>query len=100
MPVRHSTPTYWVMTSWPLVIAGPLPWMRVLTTSLDGGLVLGILMVGALPAVAVTVGRPFAAVGHLLAGRGRGRGEGLDHVDDEHQGVLRRHATCEFPVLP
>src|SRR5579864_6191190 len=51
-------PTYCVTTSWPLATGGPDPLISVLTTSLLGGADEGTLTVGALPAFAVTVGRP------------------------------------------
>ncbi len=56
--VRQFRPTYWVTTSWPLVIFGPVPLISVLTTSLVGGDVFGIVTVGALPVTGLTVGRP------------------------------------------
>src|SRR5215468_7453053 len=56
--VRQLTPTYCVTTSWPLATGGPDPLISVLTTRLLGGADAGILTVGALPACAVTVGRP------------------------------------------
>src|SRR5579864_8526866 len=59
-PARDGqmTATYWVTTSWPLATGGPDPLISVLTTSLLGGADEGTLTVGALPAFAVTVGRP------------------------------------------
>src|SRR5258708_12244955 len=41
--VRQLRPTYWVTTSWPLATGGPDPLIRVLTTSLLGGAVVGTL---------------------------------------------------------
>ena len=45
------------MTYWPLATFGPLPLISVLVTSPEGGLSAGIVIVGALPVWAVTVGR-------------------------------------------
>ena len=45
------------MTYWPLTTFGPLPLISVLVTRADGGLFAGIVIVGALPVWAVTVGR-------------------------------------------
>src|SRR5216683_1717438 len=57
LPVRQMTPTYCATTVWPLVTADPDPLISVLATSADGGLPdEGILITGALPVVAVTVG--------------------------------------------
>src|ERR1700704_3934699 len=55
--VRQLRPTYCVTTSWPLATGGPDPLIRVLTTSLPGGAVVGTLTAGAVFALAVTAGR-------------------------------------------
>src|ERR1700744_5413960 len=58
VPVRQLTPVYWATTSSPLVTVAPVPLIRVLETSVLGGVTpLGILIVGAAPVVALTVGR-------------------------------------------
>src|ERR1700761_6100472 len=54
--VRQMYPVYWAMTNCPLASFGPLPWMRVLVTRVDGGLPAGMVTVGAALAWAVTVG--------------------------------------------
>src|ERR1700728_330271 len=56
--VRQFSATYWVTTYWPLATGGPEPLISVLTTRLLGGAEVGTLTGGALPAVALTVGRP------------------------------------------
>src|ERR1700726_203944 len=57
LPVRQIAPTYWATTYWPLLTADPDPLIRVLVTSVVGGVpVEGILITGAVPVVAVTVG--------------------------------------------
>ena len=48
---------YWATTYWPLTSFGPLPLISVVVTKLVGGLLAGIVIVGALPGWAVTVGR-------------------------------------------
>src|ERR1700681_3295362 len=59
LPVRQIAPTYWATTVWPLTTAGPDPLISVFVTSLVGGVLdEGILITGALPVVAVTVGSP------------------------------------------
>src|SRR5260221_10434882 len=55
--VRQLRPTYCVTTSWPLATGAPDPLISVFTTSLLGGVDVGILTVGAVFALAVTVGR-------------------------------------------
>jgi len=45
------------MTYWPLASFGPLPLISVLVTRLPGGLLAGIVIVGAVPVWGVTVGR-------------------------------------------
>ena len=45
------------MTNCPLTSFGPLPLISVLVTRPEGGLLAGIVTVGALPVWAVTVGR-------------------------------------------
>src|SRR5450631_2391240 len=56
-PVRQFTATYWATTVWPAVSLGPVPWIRVFTTSLLGGVPFGTVTTGALPVGAVTDGR-------------------------------------------
>src|SRR5580700_4951483 len=57
LPVRQITPTYWATTVWPLLTAAPDPLISVFATSADGGRPdEGILITGAVPEVAVTVG--------------------------------------------
>ena len=57
MPVRQISPTYWVTTVWPLATTGPVPLTRVLVTSDVGAFFdVGIVMVGAAPGLAVTLG--------------------------------------------
>src|ERR1022692_1340795 len=55
--VRQFTATYCATTVWPATSLGPVPWIRVLTMSLLGGVPFGIVMTGALPVGAVTDGR-------------------------------------------
>src|SRR5215469_12587405 len=55
-PVRQSAPTNWATTVSPLVSFGPEPLIRVVTDRLAGGEVLGTVMTGAWPVLAVTVG--------------------------------------------
>src|ERR1700759_3971084 len=58
VPVRQLTPVYCATTSSPLVTTGPVPLIRVLATSVLGGVTfLGIVILGALPLAALTVGR-------------------------------------------
>src|SRR6516164_9498569 len=57
-PLAQIAPTYCTTTVCPLVTTGPFPCTSVLVTSVVGGLLAGILMVGALPVTAVTGGRP------------------------------------------
>src|SRR5215469_6126470 len=56
VPLRQIAPTYCTTTVCPLATAGPVPLTSVLLTSLVGGLLDGILIFGAVPAAAVTVG--------------------------------------------
>src|SRR5215470_9852201 len=58
VPDFQMAPTYCTTTVWPLTMAGPVPLTRVLVTSLAGGLPGGILIFGAVPVTAVTLGRP------------------------------------------
>src|SRR5215472_10001089 len=55
-PLRQMAPVYWTTTVSPAATAGPVPLIRTLVVRFFGGLPLGILIVGAAPAVAVTVG--------------------------------------------
>src|SRR6266516_6876913 len=55
-PDFQIAPTYCTTTVCPLAMAGPLPLTSVLVTSLAGGLLDGILIFGAAPVVAVTLG--------------------------------------------
>src|ERR1700744_6216568 len=58
VPVRQLTPTYWATTSWPLVTVAPVPLIRVLATSVLGGVTfLGIVILGPLPLASLTLGR-------------------------------------------
>ena len=45
--VRQMYPVYWAMTNSPLATFGPLPLMSVLVTRVDGGLLDGMVTVGA-----------------------------------------------------
>src|SRR6266498_4290254 len=54
--VRQISPTYWVITYWPLVIAGPVPRTRVRTIRDFGGEPFGSVTDGALPCALPTVG--------------------------------------------
>src|SRR5215475_1304236 len=56
LPVRQFAPTYCATTVSLSVSVGPEPWIRVVTESLDGGALFGIVTTGCWPAVAVTVG--------------------------------------------
>ena len=56
LPVRQIEPTYCATTVSPLASFGPVPLISVVTDSLAGGAFFGMLMAGAWPAVAVTVG--------------------------------------------
>src|SRR5215467_555332 len=56
VPLRQMAPTYCTTTVCCLAMAGPVPLTSVLVTSLVGGLVDGILIFGAAPVDAVTVG--------------------------------------------
>src|SRR6185437_4810551 len=55
--VRQFTATYCATTVWLAASLGPVPWTRVLVTSLLGGEFLGMVIVGAAPVAALTVGR-------------------------------------------
>src|SRR5215470_13718661 len=55
--VRQIEATYLTTIDWPAFTAGPVPSIRVFTTILDGGALLGITICGAVPAAAWTVGR-------------------------------------------
>src|SRR5512135_3188364 len=58
LPVRQITPTYWVTTVCPLATTGPDPLISVLLTRLVGALCPELtVMAGAVPVLALTVGR-------------------------------------------
>src|SRR5581483_2606961 len=56
VPLRQIAPTYWTTSVSPLATAGPVPATSVLTVSLDGGWLDGIVILGWVPAVAETLG--------------------------------------------
>ena len=101
LPVRQISPTYWVTTVWPLVTAGPVPLTRVLVTSAVGAFFdVGMVMVGAAPDLAATLGREPPPLDTLLPEADALFGNSLIMSTTNTRVSLAVTPACEFPDLP
>src|ERR1039458_1376560 len=99
--VRQISPTYWVTTVCPLATTGPDPLIRVLVTSPAGGFPdLGMVMVGAVPALAVTVGSEPPPLDTVLPEADAVFGNSLIMSTTNTSVSLAVTPAWEFPVLP
>ena len=99
--VRQIAPTYWLTTVWPLATTGPLPLTRVLTTSPVGGFPdFGMVIVGAAPGLAVTLGSEPPPLDTLLPEADALSANSLIMSTTNTRVSLAFTPACEFPVLP
>src|SRR3954451_16206127 len=58
LPSAKFTPSYWTVTVWPVLAAGPVPFLMSLITSLVGGSPPGTVIFGREPSLPVTFTAP------------------------------------------